>query len=392
MEERKMIKKFIPRLSEDDGNGSSETVQEQTINSEVQVPETEGIVLPEIAAPTKEEHIPTLEELEAQKKAEENSIIAQKKENHEKTFNRDEEILYTIKEEKEGNPLVIIAVFGFIVLFMVSLPTISKTFKKVFGIDFNFFEVQKPNQGNVTSQNNETEKKHKFNDSSTRVSIGDLSMTNFVTAKTGENTYELNFTIINEGDESYIYDKKYYILLYNNESLLYRALIHSYTPLASKAASELSLTISQNAFTNANAFELVEISETQYPDVITVAVSDEYDVLTCTYNEDTMEYYFEDNMLVKVKEKYFVETDKPQYEKNLSYYRNRSDYYNTLKGFNSTFVETSSDFTMITEASLNDIQDIVMNDLKEYRYFKFRTKINVVAFEMTAQGYVCDNN
>lgn len=392
MEEKEMKKRLIPRLSEDDGNGSTKTQPEQPVEQVNLAIESEGIVLPDIAAPTKEEHIPTLEELEAQKKAEENSLIAQKKENHEKTFNRDEEVLYTIKEEKEGNPLVIIAVFGIIVMFMLTLPTISKTFKQVFGIDLKFFEVQKKPQGGNSNTKKEESNKHRFNDSSTRVSIGNLSMTNFVTAKTGANTYELNFTIINEGDESYIYDKKYYVLLYNNESLLYRALIHSYTPLASKAAGELSLTISQNAYTNANAFELVEISETQYPDVITVGISDEYDVLTCTYNDDTMEYYFEDNMLVKFKEKYFVETSEPQYQKNLTYYRNRSEYYNTLKGFNSTFVESSSDFTMITETNLNEVQDIVMNDLKEYRYFKFRTKINVVAFEMNAQGYVCDNN
>lgn len=368
----------------------AENKTEEKESASIATSQNEGIELPDIVVPEEEKHIPTLEELEAQRKAEEKAEKAIKKENHERTFTRNEEVLYTEKEEKEGNPIVLLVIFAVIVSFVFLLPVINTNLRKIFGLDYSYFENKWSATPTAPQIQQETQK-HSFKDSSTRVEIGNLALTNFVTTKNDEK-YEIDFTIINEGDESYIYDKKYYIVLYNDDNLIYRALIHSYKPLASKAADELSLPITEFAYKRANGFELVEISETQYPEVEFVGQSDNYDLLTCTYNNDTMEYYFEDNMLIKVKEKYFEEKmESYTYQEDYEDYKGYSYKYNQINGFESTFVETSEDFTMIATGNLNQIQDITMSDLKVYKFFKYRTNSRVVAFEMSALGYTCDN-
>lgn len=359
-------------------------------NNENQI--SSSIELPEIAMPKKQEHIPTLQELEAQRKAEENQILVQKKENHEKMFNRDDEILYTVEDEKEGNPLVIVGLFAVIALFVLFLQPINTFINKTFGLEINFF----PNQTTPSNTNNPTiqeeDQKYSFKDPSKRVKIGPLALTNIVIVKNNSGEYEIDFTIINESEESYIYDKKYYIVLYDDDNILYRSLIHSYSPLAAKAANELTLPVNEAAYKRANGFKLEEISETQYPKVEFTSQIDEYDVLTCSRGNDTMEYYFEDNMLIKEKEKYFEESmDSTNYQENLNDYKNKSENYNNIDGITATFVETSSDFTMISEIELEKIQDITIKNLQVYKLFKYRTNSRTVAFEMNSMGYTCDN-
>ena len=79
------------------------------------------------------------------------------------------------------------------------------------------------------------------------------------------------------------------------------------------------------------------------------------------------------------------------YQEDYEDYKGYSYKYNQINGFESTFVETSEDFTMIATGNLNQIQDITMSDLKVYKFFKYRTNSRVVAFEMSALGYTCDN-
>ena len=408
MDKQSLIGIELPKMAADTDEASSidlpvekkEEIElpqqvEETVVEQPSVPATnptfnESIELPDIAVPEEEKHIPTLEELEVQKKAEEKALRAQKKENHERTFNRNEEIIYTEKEEKEGNPLFVLVVFGFIAVFVLLLPIINTTLRKTFGLEYKFFENQWSSTPTAPIQEEESNI-HSFKDSSTRVRIGSLALTNFVTTQV-DGEYEIDFTIINEGDESYIYDKKYYVVLYDNENIIYRALIHSYNPLAAKAADEISLPITNNVYKRANGFELVEISETQYPKIEYVNQADNYDLLTCTRNFDTMEYYFEDDMLIKIKEKYFEEqSESTKYNDHLLEYKSNTLKYNQVNGFEATFIETTEDFTMISIGNLNQIQDITMSDLKVYKYFKYRTNSSVVAFEMTAMGYICDN-
>ena len=118
----------------------AENKTEEKESASIATSQNEGIELPDIVVPEEEKHIPTLEELEAQRKAEEKAEKAIKKENHERTFTRNEEVLYTEKEEKEGNPIVLLVIFAVIVSFVFLLPVINTNLRKIFGLDYSYFE------------------------------------------------------------------------------------------------------------------------------------------------------------------------------------------------------------------------------------------------------------
>lgn len=369
---------------------TNESQVKQIIEKPQQAPISQvqnSVVLPDIPVvkETPKPTGPTLEELEAQKKAEEQRILEQKKANHDNNFNASEQVLFTQEEEKEGNPIIIGVLFIVLIIFVFALPKIPK-----FGGKFHDFFTKHTTTVQPTIEEEE-ETKHKFSDSQIKATIGNLELTNFVRSYQNQN-YEINFTIINSADETYIYDKKYYINFYEHDKLIYRALIHSYSPLASKAAKELSLIISKRAYESADSFELEEISQRQYPDVNIQNTNGDYKVLTCKYNNDTIEYNFEDDTLFSVKETYNETSDTTTYEQDKNEMKSISNKYENTEGMTSTFVETPTDFTMLTEFDLKDIPDRTLSNLEVYKFFKFRTSSKIVVFEMSALGYSCDNS
>lgn len=346
------------------------------------LPKKESVKLPDIIVP-KKEHIPTVEEIAAQKKKEEEQIAAKKAQKRKQFFNGEEKILTSFEEEKEGNPLVPLIFFLILIVFIPLLPHVASIFNKL-----NTFRPTTPTE--VVKEPEEEDTKHKFKDSQNKVQLENLELTNFVKSYSNQN-YEIHFTVINNGEEAFDFSKKYFMILYNEEQLVYRALIHSYTPLAAKSAQELSLTINKKAYDSADSFVLEEIAESQYPDITITATSGEYKLLTCKYKFDTMEYFFEEDTLVKIKETY--QEDR---EQSLNFENNKLSYYNTslqykqINGLQSTFIETATDFTLINEFDLKSIQDKSLSDLKVYRYFRFREKAKNISFEMQTLGYICE--
>lgn len=307
----------------------------------------------------------------------------QKKANHQQNFNADEKIIYEIKPEKQRNPIVVVFFFIALVVFIGALPKISKNYDLI-----EYFTGGK-NKPEEKKEPTETDF-YLLDNAAVRARIGTLELTNFVIGDPVDGDYTISFTIQNVGDKLYQFDKKYYVVLYDQDKIVYRALIHSYEGIAPRSGQEISLIINEKAHRLAKRFKVEEIIESEYPDVQITNNSGNYGVLTCTYNYNTIEYYFLDNKLAKIKETYKEEFEKSyNYETHKARQKALQAKYEAIPNFDSTFVETSSYFTLVNEFNLADVPDTSLAALKNYRYFKYNADKNVVNFEIEAQGYFC---
>lgn len=296
-------------------------------------------------------------------------------------FNSEERLLYEIKPDKEGNPIVVILFFIFLFGSIIALPYVSKK------IDFNVGNTPNQTQPPIS----ETEEEfYYFNKSSVRAKIGGLEFTNFVKSKK-EKEYFLTFNITNTNDRAYQYDKKYYVVFYDGEAIAYRALVHSYDAIGSNAAQEITIPITERGYSKADRFKIEEIPSSRYPDTKLIEKDGDYEILTCRYNSDEIKYYFIENKLAKLKETYTetLESNK-DYEKNKTTYEKLSQSYKTINNFNSNFIVTNDYFTMINEFIYKDIADATLSNLKTYKFFRYNEDKNVVSFELEAQGYTCN--
>lgn len=294
-------------------------------------------------------------------------------------FNSEERLIYEIKPEKEGNPIVVVIFFLLLFSTIVALPYISKK------LDFSH---ERGALGN-SKEEDENSEIYFFNRSSVRAKIGNLEFTNFVKTE-NDDKYFLTFNITNTAERPYQYDKKYYVVMYEGEKLIYRALIHSYNAIGSNAADEITLTISERGYKNADRFKIEEISTGKYPEKKIIESDGEYKVLTCTYHNDTIKYYFLEDKLTKLRETYIESRENSKnYATNQTYYQDLSRKYSGIENFTSNFIVTKDDFTMINEFNHKDIPDATLSSLKKYSFFRYNEVKDIVAFEMEAQGYTC---
>lgn len=308
-----------------------------------------------------------------------NTNAIKKAETKKEVFNGKERLLYEIKPDKEGNPIVVVLFFILLLGTIVSLPYISKKIS---------FENNNPTTGGVQNEEEQGDI-YFFNRSSVRAKLGGLEFTNFVKSKeNGE--YFLTFNITNTNDRAYQFDGKYYVVFYDGESIVYRALIHTYDVVGSNAAQEVTLTINERGYSSADRFKIEEIPVATYPDVNLIEKDGDFSVLTCNYLNDEVKYYFQDGKLSKLKETYTEKLENSRnYEGTKAAYKNLSNSYKRVNNFTSTFVEANTYFTMINEFTHKDISDATLFNLKTYKFFRYNESKDVVSFELGAQGYTC---
>lgn len=345
----------------------------------VEQPQTEQPVEQETTEEVPQEQ--TEEPKKESKDKKEEPVLKQPK--NRSAFNGQEEIILSLNEEKENSPLgpllLIVALIGVVFL----LPFISKK------IEIRGINAEAPIETPQQPTNPEEDEFYYFDRSSTRAKIGNLEITNLVKSFE-EDEYRLSFTLNNVGEKSYDYSKKYYIVMYKDDKVVYRALIHSYDGLGALSATTLSLRISKAAFNNTNKFKLAEIPNVSYPSVRTTSVEGEYDVLTCTYNYNTIKYYLINNELYKIYDEYNEsKAQNEYYEKHRNQYQKDSNKYKNDAKLSSVFVETEEDFRMINDIDLSKVSDASMVQLRTYRFFRYKENIKTISFEMEAQGYTC---
>ena len=164
------------------------------------------------------------------------------------TFNGNEEVLYTIKEEKEGSPLVPICLIASLIILIFFLPYISER------VEYTGVHNQNPTANPDDPAEEDTI--YEINKSSVRAKIGTLEFTNFVKAE-NNGEYLLSFTINNVGEKTYDFSKKYYIEMLEGEKTIYYALIHSYDGLGAFSATTLTLKLNKTAFEKAKHVHVI---------------------------------------------------------------------------------------------------------------------------------------
>ncbi len=307
-------------------------------------------------------------------------IKEEKKEKRKENFNGEERVIYEIKEEKEGNPIIVVLYFIALIVVIFALPYISKK------VDIkNVLRPVEPTKNEEDDQN----QLYYFNRSSVRAKIGNLEFTNFVKHKKNNN-YTLTFNISNKQQKAYTFDEKYYIEFYENGQASYRALIYSNEAIGANAINSIELNISERSYNESDSFKIVEILPDSYPPINIPNVEGEYRVLTCTFHNDEINYYFLDNKLSKIREVYHQEAiETSKYEEEAEKYQKLSNDYKKIDKFNSTFISSAAEFTMINEFEYKDISDTVINNLHEYKFFRYNENKDIVNFEMEALNYNC---
>lgn len=323
---------------------------------------------------------------------EENVQAEPKKTFNKDAFNSEEKIIYEIKEPKQGNPIVVILFFVIMIAFVIFLPNISNTLKKYFN-NTPQISTPAPIVNNNTTDDKEEITKYRFGDAINVAEIGDLAINNVILSKndvTGE--YFASFTTVNNGSKPYTFDKKYYMIFYSGEKLVYRALIHSYDAIDSFVSAQISLPITQSAYQQANSFLVEEITTERYPDVTLKDSDGDLQTLTCTHLNTEITYYFKDNLLEKISETYTTsKQDNINYDRILQEKNQMSTEYNQITGITSIMEnhEESGYFILRNNFDLVNIQDKTLTDLKNYSYFRYHETSKIVSFEIQTQGYTC---
>lgn len=362
----------LPKEKKDSQNS---TVQPADFESIFNVKSEEATETPQVAAVA----APKIETQPEQK--EESSLpVDSGIEKNPNAFNDKEKVIYEIKPEKEGSPIIVILFFILLLGTIFALPYVSK--KLNFGNE-NFTAIDTP------PEEDEEEEIYYFDKSSVRAKLNGLEFTNFVKSKIG-NSFFVTFNITNTNNEPYQYDRKYYVTLLENEAVVYYALIHSYDVIGTNAAQEITLPISEKAYNSADRFKIEEIITSKYPEVKLNNKEGEYDILTCTFHNDEIKYYFTDNKLLKLNETYTENIESSlTYEQDKANYQNLSNEYKKVENFTSTFIETNVYFRIINEISYRDVPNLALSNLKTYKFFRYNENKDVIAFEMKAQGYTC---
>ncbi len=302
--------------------------------------------------------------------------IPQKKNN----FNGEERILYEIKPDVEASAAIPILFFLCLFSMIFALPYISKK------LSFQSIGVT---PGTTVVPDSDPNEFYYFDRSSVRARIGGLEFTNFVKSYI-DNEYKVSFTMTNTNEKTYQFDKKYYLILYDDDRILYRALIHSYEGVGSLDAKTFSLIINENSYINADKFKIEEIAQESYPAINLIETSGEYEVMECNYRNNKIKYYFVSGELAKIYDEY---TEQAQNNKNYNDHRNvyrlKSEEYKKVNNFSSVFIETDEYFTMINEFNLDNITEATITQLRTYRFFNYKVSKDIVSFELEAQGYTC---
>ncbi len=322
-------------------------------------------------------------------------------------FNSEERTLYTIKEEKESNPIGVILFFIILGAVIVFLPQLTKTSEAA--LDKLYANR---NKAPVQEEEKKEEIKSYYFEQTLEFDLDNLNITNAIKSKTGDE-YFLTMTIFNRESKPYTFDKNYYIILYNENQIVSRAKFFSYDAIAPNGASELSFPITQGAKESANRFVFMLVDKNDYPEVTLNNVEDGYNVLTCSYLNDELKYYFKDDKLVKIKEKYSEQKNiyTTEYDKHLEEFKELSKKYDAIDSFESVFIEREyepkeytekdreeglpppvlAEFEVVNNLDLLNINDKSLSNLKKYKYFSYNESKNVVSYEITGFGYTCGN-
>ena len=318
--------------------------------------------------------------------------IAAKKAAQEQNFNAKEEVVYKMKAEKGANPIGVAIFFALLIGFVLFLPKIVSKYGSIFEQKHHYFDSSQnlPGDEKDPEEGSDTTKKDTYSFAKAdRVKVDELTFLNFVKSNLNNGQYTLTFSVVNESESLFDFKTKYYIELYNGDIKISEKLIHSYESIAPKSAVQVTVALNKEDY-NSSHFKITKRTTDDYPEVKLVDKDADYDKLTCVKDNNTMVYYFKDNLLEKIDDDIRVSNDSENYGAQLEEAKQRAETLRAIEGIDSNVIETSqSGYNLKTNIDLSTTQPNNLTALKQYKYFIFHEKAKVVKYEMTALTYTC---
>ena len=364
---------------------NEQPVSETTpVQQQVTEPTSEGRVSAEATAEAPKQEVTTEAKTEAPKKEETTQP-------HNPKVN--DQVLMEMPKEKDGSIVGILLFFGIIVAFVFFLPTINKNLGKIFpSLDPNSRMVL-PKPVEPVEEDKEKKEEIKYYQMDGMISdakIDDLSLVNFV-KDNNDGVEKIKFYLLNNGESSFTFNdkNKFFLDFYDNNSYLSSVLVYSFDPIASKESKDFTINVSKNLYNKANKFTITRKSTNDYDEVRLNKVEGDYKILTCTFGNESVNYYFIDNYLEIIDETYTENNDVTTYSEDLLKYNNLASKYQGISAISYDVIESENNFVAKTNIKLKDLNDVDLTKLATYKYFPYHKESKVIAYEMNALGYNC---
>lgn len=194
---------------------------------------------------------------------------------------------------------------------------------------------------------------------------------------------KINFQITNLSEEVLNLEKKdYFINLYdNNKKLIERIFLQDIILASSVVNATYDLTDIPSIIS------LLEIQTSEYPSHIVSADENGLANMTCSKNDEKINYLLKDNLVYASIITYTVAVDDPLFNTLYGTYVALETSYNNYEGVTSKI--SMADNNLIFETTIN-LGELKENSLNLKTLYTKDTDAKIIYFRNTASGYVCD--
>ncbi len=299
-----------------------------------------------------------------------------------------DQVIAEIKPEKEVSPIFLIFIFAALILFAFFLPTIQEKLTAYQNSKIPVTKNPETPSTTIPPVDEVTVEKVALN-ANTTIEYSNVLLDNF-TFTTDRNSHYLSYHLTNTDITKEI-PTNLYLELYNSENtLLARAKVYVNNNQKKGDILNLSSIISSVAANESTQVSLVAKSDVDMPYKELNDDTTGNQVLTC-HNDinHIITYTFAEYYLIRINDEYSetLSESSPYYNDNLNDARNLNAVLRQYKGIDSNITISSSNYTLVNEFDLINMDDI--SNLNNPVYFNKGTLARRVEFDMQALNYVC---
>ena len=292
---------------------------------------------------------------------------------------------------KQGSPFVVIFIIAIFVVGIFSLDYIVNWLNPETEVR-PYIPTPTPSDTPSTPDNPEdTEDNKKYEITSDLAVVVGTNTFNSFNIDTSLN--RITFNAVTQGTSSLLSNHNYYLELYSSSDILLQRIklpndsfvdIKNFSYDITKALSSGQIV----------KLSILEIKDEDYTNITLKNKVNDLDVLTCTLNNQKIEYQFtsENNIYslntIIVNHQVF-ETD-TNYDELLDNYEVMKENINAESGITMNLNPSRGGFEAVINISLNDINDnTYQKTFKDLIYYKKGTEAKKIAFELNSSGYTC---
>lgn len=281
----------------------------------------------------------------------------------------------------EQSPFLVIGIFLVLLVFIFFLPNLVNLIKG---------ESTKTDYGTPTEKEPEPEepieKEEPYYELSDTLKVS-LEETLVLNKFKIENS-EIQFTITNNGENRFNFNRKNYFLeLYTEENTFLERIILKKVTIPKEESVTFNYTISEVTATNTKKIRFVEKEIADYPNIELTKNDAGEELLVCTRDFETLTYKFQTGKLQTITD-VVNNTNKEDasYNEKLEEWKNKVATYNNIGGISSTWIDTGNGFFVNT---VLDLEKVKLENIDNENYYAYETEAKIVKFEMEARGFTC---